>query len=208
MKKISLLFLPIILLTSSVFSFAQDVVVDEDVAESESKPVITENTEKKTVTSTNKYFELELVRGTQNPLTKNVPFTLYITPKIDSERTQIIWEVPSTLDAKSSHRDFVNLQKDQTYKFNVNIKPQREGSYDVTANVIAWEHNTNYTNSVSSTITLSENLVVQPVDSEYSVSIMLMFVIGLIILVAGGFFAYKSSDKVIKRLKIWLTPPY
>ncbi|PKN02788.1 hypothetical protein CVU76_02040 [Candidatus Dojkabacteria bacterium HGW-Dojkabacteria-1] len=208
MKIISFLLLPIILLTSTLYSFAQEVVVDEDVAESESKPVVVENTEKKTVTSTNKYFELELIRGTQSPLNKSIPFTLYITPKIDSERTQILWELPSTLEARTSHREFVNLQKDQTYKFNVSIKPQREGSYDVTANVIAWEYNTNYTNSVSSTITLSNNLVVQPVDSEYSVSIMLMFVIGLIILAVGGFLVYKSSDKVVKRLKIWLTPPY
>lgn len=208
MKKISLLFLPVILLSSTILSFAQEIVVDKDVAESESKAIVTENTEKKTVTSTNKYFELELVRSTQNPLTKNIPFTLYITPKIDSDRTQIIWEVPSTLEARASHREFINLQKDQIYKFNVSIKPLREGSYDVTANVIAWEHNTNYTNSISYTITLSENLVVQPVDSEYSVSIILMFVIGLIILIAAGFFVYKSSDKVIKRLKIWLTPPY
>jgi len=208
MKKIYLLFLPVILLSSTILSFAQEIVVDKDVAESESKAIVTENTEKKTVTSTNKYFELELVRSTQNPLTKNIPFTLYITPKIDSDRTQIIWEVPSTLEARASHREFINLQKDQIYKFNVSIKPLREGSYDVTANVIAWEHNTNYTNSISYTITLSENLVVQPVDSEYSVSIILMFVIGLIILIAAGFFVYKSSDKVIKRLKIWLTPPY
>lgn len=208
MKTLYFFLLPIILLTSTIYSFAQEVVVDQDVAERESKPVIVENTEKKTVTSTNKYFELDLVRGTQNPLNKSIPFTLYITPKIDSERTQILWELPSTLEARASHKEFVNLEKDQTYAFKVNIKPKREGSYNVTANVIAWEYNTNYTNSVSSTITLSKNLVVQPVDSEYSVSIILMFVIGFIILLAGGFFIYKSSEKIIKRLKIWLTPPY
>lgn len=208
MKTLYFFLLPIILLTSTIYSFAQEVVVDQDVAERESKPVIVENTEKKTVTSTNKYFELDLVRGTQNPLNKSIPFTLYITPKIDSERTQILWELPSTLEARASHKEFVNLEKDQTYAFKVNIKPKREGSYNVTANVIAWEYNTNYTNSVSSTITLSKNLVVQPVDSEYSVSIILMFVIGFIILLAGGFFTYKSSEKIIKRLKIWLTPPY
>ncbi len=184
------------------------VVVDETTAEEESTPVVKEDVEKKTVTSENIYFELELVRGTQSPITKAIPYTLYITPKIDSEKTQIIWDVPSTLVVRKSHKEFVNLQKDQVYKYNINVDPQREGTYDITANVLAWKYNTNYTNSVSSTVTLSEGLVVQPVDSAYTVSILLMVVLGIILVAIGGYVAYKFSDKLIKRLKIWLTPPF
>lgn len=210
MKIKTLIILTIILLSPTSFVQADQVpvVVDEEIAEEESMPVVTEDTEKKAVTSENKYFELELVRGPQNALNKSIPYTLYITPKIESEKTQILWEVPSTLGVKPSHREFVTLNKDETYKFKATISPEREGTYDVTVNIVSWQYNTNYTNSVSSTVTLSESLLVQPVDSEYTVSILLMVVLGILLLAAGAFFAYKSSDKLIKRLKIWLTPPY
>jgi len=209
MKTYILILLASLLLVSFTPIFAdQYVVVDQKIAEEESQPIIEEDIEKKTVTSKNNYFKLELIRGVQNSLTKKIPYTLYITPEIDSEKTQILWEVPSTLIAESSHKEFVDLQKDQVYKFKVNIDPQREGTYDVTANVIAWQYDTNYTNSVSSTVTLSRNLVVQPVDSEYTVSIILMVALMLIIVGIGIFLLYKGSDKIIKKIRVWLTPPY
>ena len=210
MKTINILLLPILLFsfTSNLFAQDQEVVVDKDVAQSESLPIVNEIPEKKTVTSKNNYFELELIRGTQSALTKNIPYTLYITPKIDSQKTQILWEAPSTLLVKSSHKEFVNLNKDETYKFKINIDPQRAGTYEISASVISWQYDTNYTNSISSTVTLSENLVVQPVDSEYSVSIMLIVALVVILLAIGVFVLYKVSGKLIKRLKLWLTPPF
>lgn len=197
-----------VLLLSFSLILAQEstVEIDTETAENESTPIVEEK--EKTTISTNKYFELELIRGTQNPLTKSIPYTLYITPKIESEETQILWSVPSTLIAKPSHKEFQTLQKDQTYSFKVNVSPQREGSYEVTANIVSWQHDINYTNSVSSTVELSKNLVVQPVDSEYTLSILLLTFGGLILLGMGGFFAYKASDKLIKKMKNWLTPPF
>lgn len=210
MKTVKILLIPILFfsLTTALLAQDQEIVVDKEVAESESLPIVNENPKKKTVTSKNNYFELELIRGTQSPLTKNIPFTLYITPKIDSQKTQILWEVPSTLSARSTHKEFVSLNKDETYKFKVNIDPQRAGTYDVSASVISWQYDINYTNSVSSTVTLSNNLVVQPVDSEYSVSIMLMVALAVILLGIGGFLLYRASGKLVKKLKLWLTPPF
>jgi hypothetical protein len=211
MKKLSTILIPLLILTSPILSYADvsnDVVVDNETAEQESEPVIMEDEDKNSVTSTNQFFELEIVRGTQNPLNKNIPYTIYITPKIDSERTQIKWEVPSTLLAKPSHKEFVNLEKDQTYTYKANIDPQRAGTYDVTVNVIAWQYNVNYTNSVSSTVELSESLTVQPVDSAYMVTIVLIVAIGLILSGLVIFLIYKSSAKIMKKLRIWLTPPY
>ncbi|MDX9738994.1 MAG: hypothetical protein RBT33_01345 [Candidatus Dojkabacteria bacterium] len=210
MKYLKILLLPILFFSLTTILSAQDqeVVVDKDVAKSESLPIVNENPEKKTVTSKNNYFELELIRGTQSALTKNIPYTLYITPKIDSQKTQILWEVPSTILVKRSHKEFVSLNKDETYKFKINVDPQRAGTYDVSASVISWQYDTNYTNSVSSTVTLSDNLVVQPVDSEYSVSIMLMVALVVILAGIGVFLLYKASGKLIKKLKLWLTPPF
>ncbi len=208
MKTLKLFTTIVLLLLSFSLISAQDstVEIDTETAENESIPIVEEK--EKTTTSTNKYFELELIRGTQNPLTKSIPYTLYITPKIESEETQILWSVPSTLIAKPSHKEFQTLQKDQTYTFKMNVSPQREGSYEVTANIVSWQYDINYTNSVSSTLELSKNLVVQPVDSEYTLSILLLTLGGLILLGMGGFLAYKASDKLIKKLKSWLTPPF
>lgn len=208
-KKILLTLLSIFLLPISVYADnGQDVTVDPNTAEQESEPVVVEDNNQNSVISTNQFFELKLIRGTQNPLTKGIPYTLYITPKIDSEKTQIQWEVPSTLVAKPSHKEFVNLKNGQTYTYRANILPQREGTYDVTVNVIAWQYNVNYTNSVSSTIKLSKGLVVQPVDSGYTITLLLIIVLGLALIGAAIFFIYKSSDKIMKKIKIWLTPPY
>lgn len=210
MKYIKILLLPILFfsLTTTLFAQDQEIVVDKDVAQSESLPIVNKNLEKKTVTSKNNYFELELIRGTQSVLTKNIPYTLYITPKIDSQKTQILWEAPSTLLVRSSHKEFVNLNKDETYKFKINVDPQRAGTYEISASVISWQYDTNYTNSVSSTVTLSNSLVVQPVDSEYSVSIMLMVALAVILIGIVVFVLYKVSGKLIKKLKVWLTPPF
>lgn len=213
MRKLAIILIQAILLLSPTLSYADvsaetDIVVDKEIAEQESEPIITENEDKNSVISTNKFFELELVRGTQNPLNKYIPYTVYITPKIDSERTQIKWEVPSTLIAKPSHKEFVNLKKDQTYTFRANVDPQKKGTYEVTVNVIAWQYDVNYTNSVSSAVTLSESLTVQPTDSAYIVSILLIIVVGLAISGVAIFLLYKSSGKIMQRLKMWLTPPY
>ncbi len=116
--------------------------------------------------------------------------------------------MPSTLIAKASHREFVNLKKDQTYTFRANIDPQKKGTYEVTVSVIAWQYDVNYTNSVSSTVMLSDSLTVQPTDSAYIVSILLIVVIGLALLGGIIFFLYKSSGKIMNRIKVWLTPPY
>lgn len=216
MKILTILLLPVLFLSQVSAIFADQIpieedtkiVIDEEIAEEESIPIVTEDVKKKTVMSENNYFELELVRGAQSPFNKSIPYTVYITPKIESDKTQIRWEVPSTLKADPSHKEIVTLNKGETYKFKATISPQRAGTYDVTVNIVSWQYNTNYTNSVSSTVTLSDNLVVDPVDSEYTISILFLVLFGILLLGGAGFFVYKSSDKIIKRIKIWLTPPY
>ena len=46
--------------------------------------------EEEGIVSSNAYFDLRLTRGVQSPINKSIPFTVYITPKIDSPRTQIL----------------------------------------------------------------------------------------------------------------------
>ncbi|MGI6423005.1 MAG: hypothetical protein ACOX0X_00015 [Candidatus Dojkabacteria bacterium] len=206
MKTIRILLITILLFVPTLLLAQENVVeIDEEVSESESTPIVEEK--EKAVISKNQYFELELIRGVQNPLTKTIPFTLRITPKVKSEKTQILWSVPSTLSLKTLHREFVSLESGNTYTYKVKVSPKREGTYDITANIVSWQYDINYTNSVSSTITLSPGFVVQPVDAEYTISLLLIILVGIGLLGAGGFFAYRASGTLLKKLKAWLTPP-
>lgn len=187
----------------------QYVVADTSVSENESiTPVIIEDTENNTTKSINKYFELELFFDSQNPLTKSLQYTLKVTPRIDSTETQITWDLPTVLTAKPKHKEFVSLSKDQTYTYSVSISPLRGGVYDITANVTSWQNEVNYTNSVSKTVTLSKGLVAQPVESSYTISLILFIVV--IIAIFGGlvFLVVKLSSRGIEILKKWLTPPF
>lgn len=204
---IPLLSLLFVIPATYVFADTTEVVVDEDVATESAQPVVVEDIEKKSVTSTNKYFELELIREGQNPFNKAVPYTLRITPKIDAYKTQILWDAPTTFEVNPKHSDFVDLNTGQTYTFKANVVPNRGGTYDISVNAISWLPEGNFTNSVSSTITLSDSNIVQPVDASYTIGMIAMILGILLTLGALIFVGIKMSDKIIARIKIWLTPP-
>ncbi|HBB64890.1 MAG: hypothetical protein UR34_C0005G0015 [candidate division WS6 bacterium GW2011_GWC1_33_20] len=199
LKTITLL-ITIIIFVSPVY--AQEFEI-EDVTQS----TVVEDEDNNTVKSTNSYFELELKRGVQNPLNKEIPLTLYITPKIDSPKTQILWNIPSTFGVDIKHSEFVDLNKDQTYSFSIDVKPERTGSYGISVNVISWQFDTNLTNTVSSTITLSKSLIVQPVDPEFTLISLLLLLAFLLVSGIGIYLLVKISKKLLIKLKIWLTPP-
>ena len=78
MKRILLTLLTFTMLISPVFSQEQ---LNDASAEPVEEKIQIEDKETNTTTSINNYFELELKRGTQNPITKTIPFTVYVTPK-------------------------------------------------------------------------------------------------------------------------------
>ena len=157
--------------------------------------------------SENRYFDLTLERGPQTPFGQYVPYTLTITPHLDSPKTQILWNMPTTIEAYPKHDEFVSLEKDQTYVFEGRIKPLRGGIYDFSISVISWQYDTNYTNSVGDNVVFSNNLVLQPVSSHYQwmnvlkfASIFVGFAIVIIVTVI-------VVNKYTKKAKTWLTPP-
>jgi hypothetical protein len=157
--------------------------------------------------SENRYFDLTLERGPQTPFGQYVPYTLTITPHLDSPKTQILWNMPTTIEAYPKHDEFVSLEKDQTYVFEGRIKPLRGGIYDFSISVISWQYDTNYTNSVGDNVVFSNNLVLQPVSSHYQWMNVLKF--GLIFV---GFAAVIVVTVIVvkkytKKAKTWLTPP-
>jgi len=171
-----------------------------------SSVIFAQEQELSTETST-QYFDLSITRDIQSAWNKSVPYTVNITPKIDSERTQILWDAPTAISVTPKHSEFVDLTQGQTYTFKANIKPEKSGSYEISVNVISWQHDTNYTNSVSDLITFDSDLQISPQDANYIYAVLTKYliIIALIGLLTWGIVIF--SKKGIKSLKTWLTPP-
>jgi hypothetical protein len=187
MRKLTILLIISFVLLSPTLLFAQEEPIE-----------LTESTQ---------YFDIKMVRGSQSAFDKAVTYTVQITPKIDSARTQILWDGPTAVDINPRHSEFVDMYRDQTYTIKSKVKAKREGKYEITVNLIAWQHDTNYTNSVSDIITFNENLLAIPIDSSYTYSLIVKY---LIIALFGGIAIWLSTiygKKAIVALKKWLTPP-
>jgi hypothetical protein len=160
-----------------------------------------------TLNTTTQYFDIKLVRDGQSAWNKNVTYEIYVTPKIDSPKTQILWDAPTAVEITPRHKEFVDMYRGQTYSFKAKIKPLRAGSYEVTANLIAWQYDTNYTNSVSDIVTFNQNLIATPIDTSYTISLISKY---LIIALGSGLVIWGLvvfGKKGVVALKKWLTPP-
>jgi hypothetical protein len=190
---------------------SEPVLVTEDEENQETEmeegeieeTIIDENTKK----TQNRYFDLTLERKPQTPFGKSVPYILTITPHIDSPRTQILWNTPSTLESNPKHSEFVALESGQTYTFKGRVKPLRAGVFDFSVSVISWQHDTNYTNSISDNITFNSNLVLQPVSTHYQLLNILKFVLIALAFVGLIFLTVVLVKKYKQKAKKWLTPP-
>ncbi len=157
---------------------------------------------------TTKYFDLLLIRKSQSAIFGYVPYELQITPHLDSSKTQILWYTPTTLSASATHKEFISMKEGVTYKVRANIKPLKSGTYEITASVISWQHDTNYANTINDTITFDKSLVLQPSSTRYAIMSVLKYVIIIAIFVAISFLIVKLSKKYAGKARQWLTPPY
>jgi hypothetical protein len=188
MRKFFLTLLLTIVIFSPSFTYAQE-------AESEK---LTTNTQ---------YFDIVMQRLGQSAWNKAVTYEIYVTPKIDSQETQITWDAPKAIDISPKHPEFVDLYKGQTYTFRAKVKSNKAGKYEITANLIAWQHDTNYTSSVTDIVTFDSDLLVQPVDSSYTVSLIAKYLIIFLLIGGAIFVAVIYLKKGLKKFKVWLTPP-
>jgi hypothetical protein len=203
MKKI-LLALTILSIFSSTI-FAQQLNTENPLQKEE---VLIENTSEEKPLTSSQYFEIELIRGTQNPITKKIPLKVVITPKINSSKTQILWNVPTVFTITKNHSEFVSLNRGQTYTFTASLEPKKGGQFNISVNVISWQTDSNKANSASININLSNSLVVTPIETMYIVYIIIyvLLFIGVIGLLA--FLLSKGVKILVKKAKIWFTPPY
>ncbi|MGI5897612.1 MAG: hypothetical protein ACOX6Q_00400 [Candidatus Dojkabacteria bacterium] len=157
---------------------------------------------------TTKYFDLLLIRKNQSALFGYVPYELQITPHLDSSKTQILWYTPTTLSASPRHKEFISMREGITYKVKANIKPLKSGTYEITASVISWQHDTNYANTINDTLTFDKSLVLQPSSTQYVVMSILKYIMFVAIFAAICFAIVKLSKRYVTKAKQWLTPPY
>ena len=202
MKKLITLLL-ILTLFSPLSLSAKDS--DDDIENIDEEIVQVDENTRKVVT---KYFDLTLERKPQSAFGKHVPYTLSITPHLDSSRTQILWNAPTTLEITPKHKEFVELKEGQTYLFEANIKPLRTGTYDFSVSVISWQHDTNYTNSIDDSLTFDGSLVLQPVSSQYQILSVVKILVILILFVLICIIAVRLVKRYMIKAKKWLTPPY
>lgn len=205
MKKLLLLFATTLLLLGTTADImAQDTSTNETTAD---EYTLQTEVDENTSMATNKYFDLTLSEGVQSPLNKNITYTLTIVPHLTSSRVQIIWDSSSTIKITPKHEEFVSVTDGGEYTYKAVISPSASGTYKVNVSVIAWQYDTNYTNTVSNSLTLNSGLVSQPVTIEYIIlvviEILIIFaIVGL--LIWGGI---EFSKKMLKKTKSWLTPP-
>ena len=156
----------------------------------------------------NEYFTLQLSQKGQSPFTGEVTYELLITPHLTSKDTQIRWFVPSTIEIKSQENIFQPMQEEYTYKVVGKFKPLKEGTYQINAQVVSWQHDTNYANSISDTIIISDDLLAQPVSTSYKLLLALKYALTFLGIAGGAVLLYFLFKKNFWRIKDWFTPPY
>jgi hypothetical protein len=208
MKKIISILILLAALLSSSYSLVNAQEAATTTEDTTSGNYTLETTvDENTTRATNKYFDLTLSEGLQSPLDKSITYTLTILPHIDSSKTQIIWDSSSTIKITPHHKEFVSVSKDVESTYKATIKPTVSGEYKITASVVAWQYDTNYTNTVNNSLTLSNSLVSQPITPQYTILVVIeiLVLIGISGLAIWG--GIELSKKFIKKTKVWLTPP-
>lgn len=160
-----------------------------------------------TLTNETQYFDITLERGEQSAFGKGVTYTVYVTPKMDSKRTQILWDAPTAISIREKHPEFVDMYEGETYSFRAVVKTSLKGSYEVSVNLIAWQYDTNYTNSVSDIITFDENFVTVPIDAAYTTGSIAKILLIILLSIGIVFGIVWVSKKVFNSFKKWITPP-
>jgi hypothetical protein len=163
--------------------------------------------EESNLTATTQYFDISMERISQSAFTKAVTYVIYVTPKIDSSRTQVLWDAPTSIEINPKHKEFVDMYRGQTYELKAKVKAKRSGTYEISVNLIAWQHDTNYTNSVSDLITFNNDLVATPISPSYTYSLIAKYLIIAIVTGLSIWGLVVFGKKGLNALKKWLTPP-
>ena len=198
------------LLISPIFSENFEDLYEESTLDETTviEEVPTEDTSTSESYLSQNFYTLEIEMGSQSGFDKYVPLTIKITPNETPVKTQVTWDLADDINIKIKHPEFFDsMIKGETYEYKTRVKPTNPGSYEIVANVTAWQRESNYTSSESILIEFNENLIVDPHETNYQVfNIVKIF---LIIIGFGGlgFGIYVGGMKLLVVLTEYLKPP-
>ncbi len=154
------------------------------------------------------YFNVEYTIGRQSVWTNSIPIDIYIIPLSNFRRVEVSFDHSSMVDVTYSGPQFFPVEAGETYKVQARVHPKEPGTHHVTANAIAWEHDTNYTTSFSSNVEVDERLQIVPQTQAYKILnvLKIIFIILTIVGIIAGiyFLIMKNMDKI----KNWFEPEY
>ncbi len=154
------------------------------------------------------YFNVEYTVGRQSVWNNSIPIDIYVIPLSNFRRVEISFDHSSMVDVIYSGPQFFPVEAGETYKVQARIHPKEPGIHHVTANAIAWEHDTNYTTSFSDNVEVDERLQIVPQTQAYKILNFLknVFIILAIVGIIAGI--YLLIIKNMDKIKNWFEPEY
>lgn len=153
------------------------------------------------------YFNVKVSYNSQSTWTKKVPVTIEFVATVDSDKVQIEWDAPSGVVVTPKYPAFFKVKAGQTYKFKALVEGKTAGTYNLAANVIAWQYNTNYTSSGSFLITFDEKSLTVPITQGYQINtgIKWFLIVGTIL--GLGYFGVIYAIKSKRKFDKWFNLP-
>lgn len=152
-------------------------------------------------------FQIEMKVGTQSPWSKKVPVEVIFTPKFDSSRTQVDWDIPLGLEVEKKYQDFFDAKKGETYSVEALIDPQQPGTYNIVVNITNWGYGSNVTSSSKMTLTFDQSRIVEPRTAGFQTASTIRYIVVLGSLVLIGIGIFFGAKKGMRSLQAWLKPP-
>lgn len=149
-------------------------------------------------------FEIETAVGTQSVLSGTVPVYVYVKPKIDSTRAQLVWFVPRGLKAVTETEKWFSMEEDVGQTFMLEVEPQASGKYEIIVDVTAWRYDTNYVGTAKIDLEIDESLHVTPITGDYRRNQILLVVGGIVGGAGAAFGLYFLGKFGYRKFKEWL----
>ena len=155
-----------------------------------------------------KYFGLEYEVGRQSVWNNPIPLTVYITPYSDFNNVEMTFNHGPITEVRYTGPQFFSVDAGDSYRVQARVYPKEPGTHHVTINAIAWEYDTNYTTSASTSIQIDENLQIVPQTQIYKVLNVLKYLFITLLVIAAAVGMYFLALKNMAKIKKWLEPEY
>lgn len=192
--------------------FDGETILDEDAAIDDEESTGTADQENRDsqdeknteITGDTDVISVSTELGLQSVITGKIPLIIRITPKIDSSKAQVRWDLPRGLDTSSPEDVWFEMQEGVTREFRIEVSPASAGRYKTVVDVTAWRYDTNYVSSAAFLFEIDEKLHITPAPDGYVRNLMIyrgtLAVLSLFAII-GMFFAVKFGIRYFRK---WL----